>query len=164
MLTQPKCWITSHPSGPPRRIPGMTTYNSISRSATRRHLNTPVGFAFGAVFVLVGLTGFVVSNGHHAIGQDGGKLLGVFQVNVVHNLVHLAVGAVMIGAAIAGARAARAVNLLFGVVYLVVFGFGLFALGSSLNFLALNGADNGLHLALGTVLTGVGLLSRSTPR
>jgi hypothetical protein len=141
----------------------MTTYRT-ARPATGRNLNTLVGFAFGAVFVLVGLTGFVVSNGHHAIGQDGGKLLGLFQVNLVHNLVHLAVGAVMIGAAIAGARAAQAINLLFGVVYLVVFVFGLFALGSSLNFLALNGADNGLHLALGAVLTGVGLLSRSTPR
>jgi hypothetical protein len=36
--------------------------------------------------------------------------------------------------------------------------FGLFALGSSLNFLALNGADNGLHLALGAALTAAGLL------
>lgn len=137
----------------------MTTY-STARPVAGRHLNTLVGFAFGAVFVLVGLTGFIVSNGHHAIGQDGGKLLGLFQVNVVHNLVHLAVGAVMIGAAIAGARAARRINLLFGVVYLVVFVFGLFAVGNSLNFLALNGADNLLHLGLGAVLTGVGLLSR----
>jgi hypothetical protein len=132
--------------------------NSIAGTTTGRRLNTLVAFAFGAVFVLVGLAGFFVTGGHHVVGQDGGKLLGLFQVNVVHNLVHLAVGAVMIGAAIAGARAAKAVNLLFGVVYLVVFVFGLFALGNSLNFLALNGADNGLHLALGAALTGSGLL------
>jgi hypothetical protein len=132
--------------------------NSIAGTTTGRRLNTLVAFAFGAVFVLVGLAGFFVTGGHHAVGQDGGKLLGLFQVNVVHNLVHLAVGAVMIGAAIAGARAAKAVNLLFGVVYLVVFVFGLFALGNSLNFLALNGADNGLHLALGAVLVASGLL------
>jgi hypothetical protein len=131
----------------------------MARPISRRHLNTLVAFVFGAVFVLVGLTGFVVSSGHHAIGQDGGKLLGLFQVNVVHNLVHLAVGAVMIGAAIAGARAAKAVNVLFGVVYLVVFVFGLFALGNALNFLALNAADNGLHLVLGTALLAIGLLS-----
>ena len=133
--------------------------NSIARPISVRRLNTPVAFVFGAVFVLVGLAGFVVSGGHHAIGQDGGKLLGLFQVNVVHNLVHLAVGAVMIGAAIAGARAAKMVNVLFGVVYLVVFVFGLFALGNALNFLALNAADNGLHLVLGAVLLAVGLLS-----
>ncbi len=133
--------------------------NSIARPISVRRLNTPVAFVFGAVFVLVGLAGFVVSGGHHAIGQDGGKLLGLFQVNVVHNLVHLAVGAVMIGAAIAGARAAKMVNVLFGVVYLVVFVFGLFALGNALNFLALNAADNGLHLVLGAVLLAAGLLS-----
>jgi hypothetical protein len=133
--------------------------NSIARPVSGRRLNTLVAFVFGAVFVLVGLAGFVVSGGHHAVGSDGGKLLGLFQVNVVHNLVHLAVGAVMIGAAIAGARAARMVNLLFGVVYLAVFVFGLFALGNALNFLALNAADNGLHLVLGAVLLAVGLLS-----
>jgi hypothetical protein len=65
----------------------------------------------------------------------------------------------MIGAAIAGRLAAKRVNLLFGLVYLVVFVFGLFALGGSLNFLALNGADNGLHLVVGAALTAVGLLS-----
>ncbi len=131
--------------------------NSIAGTGTRAPLNTLAAFAFGAVFVLVGLAGFFVTGGHHAVGQDGGKLLGLFQVNVVHNLVHLVVGAVMIGAAISGVRAAKAVNLLFGAVYLAVFVFGLFALGNALNFLALNGADNGLHLALGAVLLAAGL-------
>jgi len=131
--------------------------NSIAGTGTRARLSTLVALAFGAVFVLVGLAGFFVTGGHHAVGQDGGKLLGLFQVNVVHNLVHLVVGAVMIGAAISGVRAAKAVNLVFGAVYLVVFVFGLFALGHVLNFLALNGADNGLHLALGAVLLAAGL-------
>jgi hypothetical protein len=136
--------------------------NSMAGTVSGRRLNTLVAFLFGAVFVLVGLAGFFVAGGHHAVGQDGGKLLGLFQVNLAHNLVHLAVGAIMIGAAIAGLRAAKAVNLTFGVVYLVVFVFGLFAVGSSLNLLALNGADNGLHLVLGAVLTAVGLgLDRS---
>jgi hypothetical protein len=132
--------------------------NSIAGTVSGRRLNTLVAFVFGAVFVLVGLAGFFVTGGHHVVGPDGGKLLGLFQVNVAHNLVHLAVGAVMIGAATAGVRAAKAVNIFFGVVYLVVFVFGLFALGNSLNFLALNNADNGLHLALGAVLLGTGLL------
>jgi hypothetical protein len=132
--------------------------NTMAGTVTGRRLSTLVAFVFGAVFVLVGLAGFFVTGGHHVAGQDGGALLGLFQVNVVHNLVHLAVGAVMIGAAIAGARAAKAVNLLFGIVYLVVFVFGLFAIGGALNILALNGADNGLHLVLGAVLTAAGLL------
>ena len=73
----------------------MTT-NRIARPISGRRLNTLVAFAFGAVFVLVGLAGFVVSSGHHAVGRDGGKLFGLFQVNVVHNLVHLALGAVLL--------------------------------------------------------------------
>jgi hypothetical protein len=132
--------------------------NSTAGTVYGRRLNTMVAFLFGAVFVLVGLAGFFVTGGHHVIGQDGGKLLGLFQVNVAHNLVHLVVGAVMIGAATNGVRAAKAVNLFFGVVYLVVFVFGLFALGNSLNLLALNGADNGLHLVLGMALTATWLL------
>jgi hypothetical protein len=132
--------------------------NYMTGTVSGRRLNTLVAFLFGAVFVLVGLAGFFVTGGHHVAGQDGGKLLGLFQVNVVHNLVHLAVGAVMIGAATAGLHAAKAVNIFFGVVYLVVFVFGLLAVGNSLNFLALNNADNGLHLALGAALLGAGLL------
>jgi hypothetical protein len=139
-------------------MPVMTT-NSIARPISGRRINTLVAFVFGAVFVLVGLAGFVVSGGHHAIGQDGGRLLGLFQVNVAHNLVHLAVGAVMTGAAITGTRAAKGVNLLMGAVYLVVFIFGLFATGNALNFIALNAADNGLHLVIGTTLLAIGLLS-----
>jgi hypothetical protein len=135
--------------------------NSMTGTVPGR-LNILVAFLFGAVFVVVGLAGFFVTGGHHAVGQDGGALLGLFQVNLAHNLVHLAVGAIMIGAAIAGLRAAKAVNLTFGVVYLAVFVLGLFVIGSSRNLLALNGADNGLHLALGAVLTAVGLgLDRS---
>jgi hypothetical protein len=134
----------------------MTTHSGTGVVAGRR-INTMVAFAFGAVFVIVGLLGFTVSGGHHVAGTDGGKLLGLFQVNVLHNLVHLAVGAVMIAAAITGVRAAKAVNTLFGVVYLVVFVFGLFAAGNAVNILALNGADNGLHLVLGLALTAIGL-------
>ena len=39
----------------------------------------------------------------------------------------------------------------------MVFVFGLFAVGHSLNFLALNSADNGLHLAVGAILTASAL-------
>ncbi|HEY3009463.1 MAG TPA: DUF4383 domain-containing protein [Micromonosporaceae bacterium] len=134
----------------------MTTYSGSGTLAGRR-INTLVAFAFGAVFVLVGLTGFFVSGGHHAVGETGGDLLGLFRVNVLHNIVHLGVGAALIAAAIVGNRAAKTANVLFGVVYLVVFAYGLFAVGSGANIIALNGADNALHLVLGLVLTTVGL-------
>jgi hypothetical protein len=90
------------------------------------------------------------------VGTTGGALLGLFQVNVLHNLVHLAIGTVMIAAALRGDRAARSVNRVFGVLYLVLFAAGLFLVGTPLNLVALNGGDNILHLVLGVVLAGVG--------
>lgn len=134
----------------------MTVHTSATALRGRR-LNTIVGFAFGAVFVLVGLSGFFVSGGHHAVGTEGGQLLGLFQVNVLHNVVHLAVGALMIGAAVAGTRAAKTANTAFGLIYLVLFVVGLFIVGTGANIIALNDADNLLHLGLGLALTAVGI-------
>ena len=122
-----------------------------------RRLNSLVAFGFGAVFVLVGLSGFFVSGGHHAVGAHGGALLGLFQVNVLHNVVHIAVGAAMIAAGIVGAGAAKRANTLFGAIYLVLFVAGLFLIGTGANIIALNAADNVLHLVLGLALTAVGL-------
>ena len=55
---------------------------------------------FGIVFILVGLAGFLpplvmpVHSGHPTLAVDTGYglLLGLFPVNVLHNLVHLAFG------------------------------------------------------------------------
>jgi len=121
-------------------------------------LNSLTAGAVGAVFIVVGLLGFTVSGGHSIAGHTGGQLLGLFQVNSLHNLVHLAVGAVMVAAAIAGTRAAKAANTIIGVVYLALGVAGLFITGDNpLNIVALNGADNGLHLVIGAVLVAVGL-------
>jgi hypothetical protein len=125
---------------------------------SRIGLNSIVAYGFGAIFVLVGVAGFTVTGGHTAAGHEGGDLLGVFQVNVLHNVVHLAVGAVMLGAAVAGTQAARLTNILVGAVYLLLAVVGLFILGDSpANIIALNGADNGLHAVLGVALLGAGL-------
>jgi hypothetical protein len=133
----------------------MTTHGRTGALAGHR-INSLVAFAFGAVFVIVGLSGFFVSGGHHAVGQSGGELLGLFRVNVLHNVVHLLVGAVMIAAAIVGNRAAKTANTVFGLVYLVLFVAGLFLVGTGANIIALNAADNGLHLVLGLALAGIG--------
>jgi hypothetical protein len=133
----------------------MATHTS---TLSRIGLNSIVAFGFGAIFVLVGMAGFTVSGGHSTAGHEGGDLLGIFQVNALHNVVHLAVGAVMIGAAVAGTRAARLTNILIGAVYLLLAALGLVILGDNpLNVIALNGADNGLHAVLGVALLGFGL-------
>ena len=122
-----------------------------------RSLNQIVGGILGAVFVLVGGIGFLVSGGHEAMGHEGGHVLGIFEVNVAHNVVHLAVGAALIVGTILGAAASRAVNAVVGGVYLAVGLAGLFLLGTDLNVIALNGADNALHLVVGALLLLLGL-------
>jgi Domain of unknown function (DUF4383)/Putative zinc-finger len=148
-------------------VGGGATVWSISRDqvrkaqteATAERNNTLVAFAAGAAFVLVGLLGFTVSGGHSAVGHDGGLLLGVFQVDLLHNVVRLLVGAVMISAAIAGTVPAKRFNTIVGAVYLLLFLIGLVIIGNSAaNLIALNPADNVLHLVLGVVLLGIGVL------
>ncbi|GIJ47333.1 hypothetical protein Val02_42190 [Virgisporangium aliadipatigenens] len=136
----------------------MATYQSTTGTRAGTSFNTIVAFAAGAVFVLVGLLGFTVSGEHTAVGHEGGALLGLFQVNVLHNVVHIAVGAVMIGAAVAGGRIAKATNVTIGAVYLLLGLVGLMLTGDTpLNIIALNGADNGLHIFLGVALIGLGV-------
>jgi len=132
---------------------------TVHTGVTTRSLNQIVGWVAGAVFLVVGLLGFTVSGGHDMAGMHGGELVGIFQVNVLHNVVHLLVGAALIAGAMAGRKAARTVNTLIGVVYLVVGALGLFILDSSANILALNGYDNWLHLFSGAALVAFGLWS-----
>jgi hypothetical protein len=122
-----------------------------------RSVNQLVGLGFGAVYVLVGVLGFVVSGDHAFAGAEGGHLLGVFAVNGLHNVVHLLVGAGLVGSAVAGPTVARKVNIVVGAVYLVVGVLGLVVGGTSLNLLALNAADHGLHFASALLLLGVGV-------
>ncbi|TFC04304.1 DUF4383 domain-containing protein [Cryobacterium adonitolivorans] len=124
----------------------------------------------GIVFVLVGILGFVpgittnldqmLFAGH----ESEALLLGLFQVSILHNLVHLLYG--VAGIALAR-KASTARNYLIwgGVIYLVLWLYGLFIdLDAPINFVPLNVADNWLHLGLGIgmILLGVVLGGRRT--
>ena len=124
--------------------------------APRRSLTQLVATVFGAVYVLVGLLGFYVHSDGFA-ATTGGKLVDVFEINPLHNIAHLLIGAVLIGAGRAGGSAARAATTSVGGAYLLLGVVGLFILDSRYNVLALNGADNGLHLVSALVLLAVGL-------
>ena len=121
--------------------------------------------AFGVVFLLVGVMGFipgVTTNydqlsfaGHHSEAL----LLGVFQVSALHNIVHLLFGiaGLVFARSVSGAR-----NYLIwgGVVYALLLVYGLFiGHDSAANFVPLNTADNWLHafLAVAMIAAGVGL-------
>lgn len=119
-------------------------------------LNQQFGYAFGAIYVLVGILGFFVTGGVGFAATEGENLI-IFGVNPLHNLVHLAVGALLLGGAAGGHRAAKSVNTLVGAVYLLVAVVGFFVIDTSANIIALNQADNFLHLITGALALAVGM-------
>lgn len=126
--------------------------------------NRIVATVFGAVYLLVGLLGFAFTGGVGFAGTEGGLLLGIFEVNPLHNIAHLLIGAALLIAGIANARAAKAVNIVVGAAYLLLGVVGFFLVGTPANILALNTPDHFLHLASAIVLLGVGLAADKAPR
>jgi hypothetical protein len=117
--------------------------------------NRLLATVFGVVYLLVGALGFAVTGFADFAGTEGETLI-VFDVNPLHNVVHLAVGAVLLAAG-RTVRSAPAANTAVGAVYLAVGAAGLFLVGTEANIIALNGADNVLHFASALLLLGVGL-------
>lgn len=121
-----------------------------------------VALIVGAVFLLVGILGFIPGITTDAPGKFTGsdsdaQLLGAFQTSILHNIVHLLFG-------IAGLALARtwdgARNFLIGggVIYLALWLLGLIG---GLDWLPADAADHWLHFGLGVVMVGAGyLLSR----
>jgi hypothetical protein len=118
----------------------------------------------GVVFVLVGILGFVpgITTHYGDLGfaghGSGAKLLGIFQVSILHNIVHLLFGLAGIAAGRAAPSAARGYLVGGGVFYLVLWIYGLVIdKASSANFVPVNNADNWLHLLLGVGMIALGL-------
>jgi hypothetical protein len=85
------------------------------------------------------------------------ELFGVFQVSVLHNIVHLLSGAVGLWAARTWTTA-RLFLLAAGAIYLVLFVYGMVVdRGSDANFVPVNAADDWLHLGLAVGMLAVGL-------
>ncbi|WKK72196.1 DUF4383 domain-containing protein [Rathayibacter oskolensis] len=122
-----------------------------------RSPNRLIASVFGAVYVVVGLLGFVVTGGVQFLATDGGLLLGIFEVNPLHNVAHLLIGGALLIAGLSMASAAKTVNTTVGGVYLLLGIVGFFLVNTGLNVLALNTADHFLHLASALVLLGAGL-------
>jgi hypothetical protein len=119
--------------------------------------NRVIGLIFGAIYILIGIVGFTATTGVGLFSTNGGLLLGIFEVNLAHNIAHIVIGAALFIAALAGARASALVNSGVGAAYLLLGIAGLFLVDSEFNFLALNVADNVLHFASAAILLAVGL-------
>ena len=93
---------------------------------------------------------------------QGGSFLG-FEVNAIHNLIHVASGLVLLAASPKRAPA-RAVALAFGLVYGVVALIGIIDGRDVLGLIPINSADNLLHIALAALGILTGLISRDDDR
>lgn len=121
-----------------------------SEGTTRRGGSATVfAWIFGIVFLAVGIWGFVETGFQDWMATDVETDDAVlwFQVNPLHNVVHLAVGGALVAGALTSERAARILALLVAVAYAVVGVAGFWATGEDWNVLAVNRADNWLHLA-----------------
>ncbi|CAN5444734.1 DUF4383 domain-containing protein [soil metagenome] len=112
---------------------------------------------FSIVYVLVGIAGFFVTSGVGFFDTSGGLLLGIFEVNILHNVAHILIGAALLLAGLSSVSAAKTVNSVIGSAYLLLGIVGLFIVGSAFNILAINGADNVLHFGSAVLLLAVGL-------
>ena len=119
--------------------------------------NRLVATIFGAVYLVDGALGFAVTGGVDFIATEGGLLLGVFEVNPLHNIAHLLIGAALLIGGLKSVKAAKTVNVIVGAAYLLLGIVGFFIADTGANILALNTADHFLHLASALVLLGVGL-------
>lgn len=129
-----------------------------------RHPVQTAALAVSAVFVLVGILGFIpgITTNYDQLSlaghTSGALLLGVFAVSVLHNIVHLLFG--VVGFAMARtATGARNYLIGGGVVYALLFLYGLVIdHGSDANFVPVNTADNWLHLVLAVGMIALGVL------
>jgi hypothetical protein len=142
-----------------------------STTTPTRSRRTPVEGAatvVGAVFLLVGILGFVpgITTDYGQMtfaGHDSGAmLLGLFMVSILHNVVHLLFGVagMAMGRTYDGAKSFLIGG---GIIYLVLWLYGVVVdHHSGANFVPVNNADDWLHLLLGLGMVVLGVvLTRS---
>jgi hypothetical protein len=132
----------------------------------QRSLAQTIALLFGIVFLGAGVLGFIpgITTNLRDIdfaGKDSpSELLGIFQVSILLNIVHLLFG--IAGIALSRTwEGARTYLLGAGVLYLILFVYGLFVgAGDDANFIPMNKADDWLHLVFAVALLGGWFITR----
>lgn len=117
-----------------------------------------LSLVIGIVFLLVGVLGFIPNP---IVGEGG-----LFHTDTVHNLIHLVSGLVFVYVGTKAVSRAATTMKVFGVVYLLIALLGFLTVGEDgtgeiLGFIQANSADNWLHVLLGVVILGAGLMVKS---
>jgi hypothetical protein len=118
----------------------------------------------GAALLLAGIAGFFADAAFDTGSNiQGDKLLGIFEVNGIHNLIHIASGLLLLAASPKRASA-KLVAIGFGAVYGIVAIIGLIDGETVLGLIPINSADNILHIALALVGILAGVASSADDR
>lgn len=121
-----------------------------------------LAWLYAAIFLTVGLLAFVpgASTGMtHEPGAEGHvMLLGIFQINTTHTIIHLVSASLGILGASISTGAARLYFLAVGCAYGGVTLLALMQGGSVLGMTHMNGADNGIHAFLGLSALAIALV------
>lgn len=118
-----------------------------------------VALIFGIVFLVVGILGLVTPGGMGmAADPAAAMLLGLFPVNLLHNIVHMLFGVwgVVASRSWSGAKAFTRIG---GITYIVLAALG-FVLPTTFGLIPIGGHDIWLHGALGVILAGIGFTAK----
>ena len=130
---------------------------------TRRTMIQQAAMLFGGVFLLVTIAGFIPGlttdfDRLDTFGDVGAKLLGIFGINWLENVVHLLYAI----AGFAAAKSARTAYQYFvygGVLYLIVAIYGYVTdIHGDANLIGVNNASNALHVALFGAMVTIGFV------
>jgi hypothetical protein len=127
----------------------------------KRSVVQTVALLFGAVYLAVGILGFLPFLGG-SITMTNGRLLGLFNINLLHNLVHVVIGiaGLAAGASLANSRMYCQV---VGVVLLLLGVLGVF-IANPLGLLYIGELDVPLHLVTGALLAYFGFAATVSTR
>lgn len=118
-----------------------------------------IAMLFGIVFIVVGILGLVAPGGMQMGDVNNpAKFLGLFPINLLHNVVHLLFGVWGLAAA-RSFRGAVTYAKVGGVIYLLLAVLGVVA-PTTFGFIPIGGNDIWLHCLLGIVLAGVGFTAK----
>jgi len=109
-----------------------------------------ITLGLGIVYIAIGVLGFVPGI------TSNGLLLGIFAVNALHNIAHLALGAVLIWGSMSAAITTvnKAMAVVFGALVLVSF------IAPIVEQLPLNPPDTILHLASAAITAYLGFFAQ----
>lgn len=106
-----------------------------------------VAVVFGAIYLLIGIIGFVLDS----------PLFGLFEVNWLHNVVHILFGATLLYGSMSHSTAVQATRGVGAV--LLILGILGFISADGFSFVPLGGNDIWLHLATGAILLATGFMA-----